>query len=52
MILMESIDYAKNLATAWGSSLSMLAKKDTSTLRSNLGLWEEGLIYLERLRKA
>lgn len=45
------LDYAKNLADAWGSTLINVGEKGHINTTSNLGLWEEGLSYLEQLRQ-
>lgn len=46
-----SLEYSKNLANAWGSTLINVGEKGHINTASNLGLWEEGLVYLEHLRK-
>ena len=44
-------DYAQNLADAWGSTLVNVGEKGHINTASHLGLWEEGLSYLEKLKQ-
>lgn len=45
-----SLEYSQALAKAWGSTLINVGEKGHINTASNLGLWEEGLHYLEKLR--
>ena len=44
-------DYAQNLADVWGSTLVNVGEKGHINTASHLGLWEEGLSYLEKLKQ-
>ena len=46
-----SLAYSKHIADAWGSSLVNVGEKGHINTASNLGLWEEGLRFLEQLRR-
>ncbi|ASC93170.1 RBBP9/YdeN family alpha/beta hydrolase [Sulfurospirillum diekertiae] len=46
-----SLAYSKHIADAWGSSLVNVGEKGHINTASNLGLWEEGLTFLEQLRR-
>ena len=45
-----TLEYAQNLADAWSSTLINVGEKGHINTASNLGLWEEGLNHLEKLR--
>ncbi|ATB69235.1 alpha/beta hydrolase [Sulfurospirillum diekertiae] len=47
-----SLTYSKQMADAWGSSLVNVGEKGHINTASNLGLWKEGLTFLEQLRRA
>ena len=45
-----SVDYSQALADAWGSRFINVGEKGHINMASNLGLWEEGLTFLEQLQ--
>ncbi|WP_263832529.1 RBBP9/YdeN family alpha/beta hydrolase [Sulfurospirillum oryzae] len=46
-----SLTYAQDLAKAWGSHFVNIGEKGHINTASNLGLWEEGLVYLKQLQR-
>lgn len=46
------LDYSKKLAEAWGSGFVNVGEKGHINTTSNLGLWQEGLNFLDQLRNA
>ncbi len=46
-----SIEYAENLAKAWGSEFVNIGDKGHINTQSALGFWDEGFALLEKLRQ-